>query len=71
MDTIILECIQCQNEFEYSGSEQEYHGRMGFDEPRRCPYCRKHKTKASVTNLKDSRSRKQFTRNKHANEFEL
>jgi hypothetical protein len=71
METIILECIQCENEFEYTVSEQEYYERMGFDDPKRCPYCRKHKLKIENSDRKDSRSRKQFTRNSHDYEFEF
>ncbi len=71
METIILECIQCENEFEYTASEQEYCERMEFDDPKRCPYCRKHKLKVENYPGKDSRSRKQFKRKKHDFEFEL
>jgi hypothetical protein len=70
MQTIILECIQCQNEFEYTVAEQDYHNRMGFDEPKRCPYCRKRKTKVSNQNHKEGRNRKQFARQKYDEEFE-
>ena len=70
METILLECIQCQSEFEYSPAEQEYHDRMGFDDPKRCPYCRKHKTKVADNHRYDGRSRKQHERNKHNYEIE-
>ena len=70
METIELECIQCQSEFEYSVVEQEYHERMGFDDPKRCPFCRKHKIKVADSNRKDSRYRKQLTRIKQDYQFE-
>ena len=70
METIVLECIQCQNEFEYTAIEQEYHERMGFDDPKRCPYCRKHKLKVEAKNRRDGRSRKQHERNRQNLEFE-
>jgi len=38
-------CIQCDTEFEYDVEEQARHAQMGYDMPRRCPTCRKHKTK--------------------------
>jgi hypothetical protein len=65
METIVFECIQCQNEFEFTIAEQEYHAQMGFDAPKRCPYCRKHKSKVKNNSHKDSRSRKQFERKKY------
>ncbi len=71
METLILECIQCENEFEYTAAEQEYFERMGFDDPKRCPYCRKHKLKVENAARKDSRSRKPFTRKKPDYEFEF
>ena len=70
METIVLECIQCQSEFGYSAAEQEYHEKMGFDDPKRCPYCRKHKSKVNNNSRKDSRLRKQFERKKYDYEFE-
>ena len=38
-------CVQCDREFEYEISEQARHAEMGYDTPRRCPDCRKHKTR--------------------------
>ena len=38
-------CVQCDTEFEYNVIEQTRHYEMGYDTPRRCPDCRKHKTK--------------------------
>lgn len=43
MQTRTLECIQCGNAFELSDSELQYYRQRGFDEPKRCPECRKHK----------------------------
>jgi uncharacterized paraquat-inducible protein A len=38
-------CVQCDAEFEYDVVEQARHAEMGYDTPRRCPDCRRHKTK--------------------------
>jgi hypothetical protein len=38
-------CIQCDRPFYISPSEQEYFTAKGFDEPTRCPECRKRKIK--------------------------
>ena len=44
MDNTTITCIQCDTDFEFSEMEQERYERMGFDQPRRCPVCRKHKS---------------------------
>ena len=36
-------CMQCDTEFEYDVIEQRRHAEMGYEPPRRCPDCRKHK----------------------------
>ena len=38
-------CIQCGTEFGFTINEQRRYEKMGFDDPRRCPVCRKKKTK--------------------------
>jgi hypothetical protein len=45
MDSQWIVCAQCDTEFEYNTEEQAWHARKGFDAPRRCPECRKHKNK--------------------------
>ena len=50
-DTTIT-CIQCDTDFEFSEKDQEKYDRMGFDYPRRCPACRKHKSGSSDHNEK-------------------
>lgn len=45
MEDQILICIQCESEFAFTPDEQKRYERMGFDEPHRCPQCRKHKSK--------------------------
>ena len=40
-----LVCVQCDTEFEYDVVEQKRHISMDYDTPRRCPECRKHKTR--------------------------
>lgn len=43
----VLICIQCNNAFVFTVTEQEHFLSMGFDPPRRCPSCRKNKFKES------------------------
>lgn len=36
-----LKCVECGEEFVFSGSEQEFYAEKGFtNEPKRCPHCR-------------------------------
>ena len=45
METKWIVCLQCETEFEFDASEQRRYAEKGYDDPRRCPSCRKHKTK--------------------------
>ena len=47
MENLIITCIQCDMDFEFSAEEQKKFQRKGFDFPRRCPECRKHKYRDS------------------------
>jgi hypothetical protein len=42
--TKIITCIQCDCEFDHTIDEQMYYEQRGFDEPKRCPVCRKKKS---------------------------
>lgn len=57
-----LFCIQCDDEFVFSVAEQQRFDRMGFDEPRRCPACRKHKTREEEG---DERRRQKGKKRRH------
>ncbi len=43
MEDMILVCVRCEEEFEFSALEQEKYEDRGYDIPKRCPTCRKHK----------------------------
>ena len=63
MEELILTCIQCEKDFEFSIAEQEYYGDRGFDPPKRCPSCRKNKSKAAGHHSKKNRyDNKQYKR---------
>lgn len=47
MENKIIQCIQCDTEFEFTPFNQEEYAAKGYDEPKRCPTCRKHKIKTS------------------------
>jgi CxxC-x17-CxxC domain-containing protein len=36
----VLRCADCEQEFSFSASEQEFYASRDFSEPRRCPTCR-------------------------------
>lgn len=35
-----LTCVECGNNFLFSGSDQEFYGSRGYQNPKRCPSCR-------------------------------
>lgn len=40
-----ITCIQCENPFIFAAAEQARFAASGFDQPKRCPECRKKKDK--------------------------
>ena len=61
MENMIITCIQCQEDFEFTVKEQEKLKKRGFDAPLRCPQCRKHKSR----NLQHEENRKFKSKKKH------
>ena len=45
MENMVITCIQCQEDFEFTVEEQEKMKNRGFGAPLRCPPCRKHKSR--------------------------
>lgn len=43
MKSMKINCIQCEEDFDFSVQEQEKFRQRGFDFPLRCPNCRKKK----------------------------
>lgn len=43
-----LTCVQCGNDFEFSDTHRNKLDSRGFDAPKRCPVCRKHKNKTAM-----------------------
>lgn len=43
MSDVIINCVQCERDFEFSLFEQNLFSKKGFDEPKRCPECRRNK----------------------------
>ena len=61
MEDLILACIQCQENFEFTIDEQEKFEQRGFDMPLRCPQCRKHKSR----DIEHQEHRKPKNKKKH------
>lgn len=47
MQDKIITCVQCNESFVFKAEEMERFRALGFDEPSRCPACRKKKNKGS------------------------
>jgi hypothetical protein len=45
MNDQTLYCVQCDEPFTFSASDQEKFRQRGFDSPRRCPACRQHRVR--------------------------
>ncbi|MFC1515355.1 zinc-ribbon domain containing protein [Thermodesulfobacteriota bacterium] len=70
MESIIITCIQCDTEFEFTGEEQEKIQRRGFDPPLRCSICRKNKSRDSEgEKIKKFKDKKRQHRHKHVEPF--
>jgi hypothetical protein len=61
MENMILTCVQCQEDFEFTVEEQEKLKKRGFDTPLRCPQCRKNKSR----NIQHQEPRKFRDKKKH------
>ena len=61
MQDKIINCIQCNEPFLFSAEESKRFLSLGFDEPSRCPYCRRKKSK----NTNSEASWKDKGRKKH------
>jgi DNA-directed RNA polymerase subunit RPC12/RpoP len=61
MENKTIICIQCETEFEFTIHDQLRYEKMNFDEPRRCPNCRKNKSKTTDSqDIKRNRKRKLY-----------
>ena len=58
MENMIITCIQCGAEFEFSIDDQIRHKKMNFDNPKRCHACRKKKSKFTDSQNKKFNHRK-------------
>jgi hypothetical protein len=51
---LILECVQCESEFELTADEMRFYEIKGFDTPLRCHECRRKKKKTDQVPLPKS-----------------
>ena len=69
METEWIVCIQCDEEFEFSIADQIRYERKGFEPPKRCSECRKHKSKIIyLFKRREAKSRRDICRDKKENE---
>lgn len=69
MESNWVVCVQCDDEFEFTIADQVRYARKGFEAPKRCPICRKHKSKVIYLDCKrEAKSRKIIYRNKNERE---
>ena len=71
MQDKIITCIQCNSPFVFSADESSRFSVLGFDEPTRCPECRKKKSKGKKNedSWKD-KGRKKNSRRKNRGYFD-
>jgi len=72
MDAIIITCVQCEADFEFTDNEQEKFRQRGFDIPLRCPQCRKKKCRkeGERSEIRKIRDKKKHYRLKYKEPFE-
>ena len=58
-------CIQCGDEFELTGTNREKLTLRGFDLPKRCPECRKKKSKFMADESTQRRGKKKHYHQKY------
>jgi DNA-directed RNA polymerase subunit RPC12/RpoP len=64
MENKTITCIQCETEFVFTIHDQLRYEKMNFDEPRRCPECRKNKIKTTDFQNTKHHRKKNFSRSK-------
>ena len=71
MQNKIITCVQCDKDFVFSADERRRFEERGFDEPTRCPECRKKKNKGprSEEGWKD-KGRKKHSKRKNRGDFD-
>lgn len=71
MESEWIVCVQCDDEFEFGMADQIRYARKGFETPKRCPTCRRHKTKLIyLDGRREEKNRKDVYRDKRENERE-
>ena len=71
MESIIITCIQCDTDFEFTREEQEKFRKRGFDPPLRCSYCRKKKSRESERDeIKKFKDKKRQYRPKYRESYD-
>jgi hypothetical protein len=65
MESKWIVCVQCDSEFEFDTEDQIRYAEKGYDDPQRCPDCRRHKSKIIYLNRqRESKFKRKLYRNK-------
>lgn len=54
----IMICFACENTFVFREDEQERYTKLGFEEPKRCPECRRQKRKSTQVASRRDKNRR-------------
>lgn len=57
---MILECVQCESEFELTAAEERFYEVKGFDTPLRCHECRRKKKRTDQVSLPKSNKKRHY-----------
>ena len=69
MESNWIVCVQCDDEFEFTIADQVRYAKKRFEAPKRCPPCRKHKSKVICLDRKrEAKSKKIIYRDKKERE---
>lgn len=70
MESEWIVCVQCDDEFEFSIADQIRYERKGFEPPKRCPSCRRHKSKIIyLIDRREAKNRRIVYRVKNEKEY--
>jgi hypothetical protein len=72
MESKWIVCVQCDYEFEFDTEDQIRYAEKGYDDPQRCPDCRKHKSKLiCLSRQRESKlRRRQYRNNRDRDDWE-
>ncbi len=71
MEDKIITCVQCNDSFVFHAKDRQRFISLGFDEPTRCPHCRKNKFKHPKSEDPwKNKGRKKHSRRKNSRDYD-